>query len=110
MKTLPYVRFLNLVRELNQSTPTLERCISLLAYVDDRQLAGKPVSSTDLVQKLDFGTGPTVYKKISQLIDSGYLKSTVNEDDARVKLLHITPEGHALLERYDSLMKQALLS
>jgi DNA-binding MarR family transcriptional regulator len=108
MGHLPYIRFLALAQEFNAENPTIERCLPVLAYIASQQLANKSTKYSDLVNRLDYGTGPTVLKKVTTLIKGGYLSSSEAPRDNRTKLLTVTESGFELLSHFGSFMEKAL--
>ena len=61
-----------------------------LAYIRDRDQKGEQTKITDLVQKIEFGTGPTVHRKIQELEELGLIVLEQSPTDARVKRIVTT--------------------
>lgn len=109
-KVPPYALFLHLCtnRKKENPDPDFEGCDDILAYLAVQQANGKAAKITNLVQSLSFGTGPTVHRKISVLVERGLINLQKSQTDARAKDMTITPAGLALLKEKSKLMKQCL--
>ena len=75
----PYAQFLFNLSALKKEVgdTAFEGCDEVLAYLAVRESEGKLVKITELVQSLQFGTGPTVHRKILVLeaVHYSFLKS-----------------------------------
>lgn len=80
----------------------------VLAFIDGRSAKGVETRTTDLVQKIEFGTGPTVHRKIQSLIKLGYIKIVKSKTDARAKKLSISQVGAKFMESIDQSITGAL--
>ena len=109
-KVPPYALFLNI--SMNQKKenpdPEFEGCDEVLAYIAVNEANGTLVKITNLVQSLQFGTGPTVQRKVAQLDNRGLIEVRQSKDDGRAKNLVLTAEGMAILKEKSKLMKQCL--
>jgi DNA-binding MarR family transcriptional regulator len=102
----PYSRFLSLLQVLSKGSPAaaLEKHAALLAFIYEESASGKTTRFTDLVQEINFGTGPTVLKKVNELKANGLITVKKSSDDSRVKLISLTREGVKHLEAREVLM------
>jgi DNA-binding PadR family transcriptional regulator len=62
--------------------------IGLAAEVD-----GKPMHVTDLTRSERHGTLPTVVKRISDLVEDGWVVKTESPEDGRAKILSLSPKS-----------------
>lgn len=65
----------------------------ILKFVAERNLEGRPTRSSDVIQ-LRLGTAPTIYSRLSELEEAGWLKTVQDPEDARSKLLTLTPRAN----------------
>lgn len=109
-KAPAYARFLfALTAQKNTAGDTeFEGCDEVLAYLAIRDSEGKTVKITELVQSLQFGTGPTVHRKVTLLAERGLIKISQNKEDARAKDLSLAPAGLDHLKDRTKLMKQCV--
>ena len=86
-KVPAYARFLHLTNQLKRESPDpeFEGCDDILAYMCVKEAEGTAVKITALVQSLQFGTGPTVHRKVTQLAKRGLIKIVTSKSDARAK-------------------------
>ncbi|MGV0953835.1 MAG: hypothetical protein ACOYBQ_09630 [Fluviibacter sp.] len=96
----------NLKKQL--ADPEFEGCDEVLAYMAVHEADGLTLKITDLVQSLQFGTGPTVYRKVSTLVNRGLIHAVQNKNDARAKDLMLAPPGMAFLKERSQLLKKCL--
>lgn len=103
MSKLPvYARFLHVLNNIKQETQdtAFEGCEEVMAYIAVKTHEGDNAKITDLVQSLQFGTGPTVHRKVTTLVERGYITMEKNAKDARAKTLRVSESGiHYLRER-----------
>ena len=111
-KVPAYARFLHLTNQLKRESPDpeFEGCDDILAYMSVKEAEGITVKITALVQSLQFGTGPTVHRKVTQLSNRRLIKIVTNKNDARAKDLLLTPAAQEYLKERSKLMKQCLES
>ena len=109
-KAPPFARFVYLLSTLKKDNPDLEfeGCDEILAYMAVKDADSQPVKITDLVQSLQFGTGPTVHRKVSVLAERALIKIVKSRDDGRAKNLSLTASGLDFLKERSRLMKQCL--
>lgn len=62
----------------------------VLSFIYERAEQGVQTRITDLVQQLEFGTGPTVYKKVQDLHQQGMIDIAPCNNDMRAKYLSVT--------------------
>jgi hypothetical protein len=111
-KVPAYARFLHLTNQLKRESPDpeFEGCDDILAYMCVKEAEGTAVKITALVQSLQFGTGPTVHRKVTQLAKRGLIKIVTSKSDARAKDLSLTQAAQDFLKERSKLMKQCLES
>lgn len=79
---------------------------ALLCFIHKMNCAGERVITSDLVFSRRFGTGPTVHRKVTGLIDRGLIETTKLSDDLRTKAIVLTATGKKyLVEQSKSLIK-----
>ena len=105
-----YAKFLNLLGAMRRENPDpeFEGCEEVIAFVYGKEMEGKDVKITDLVQSLRFGTGPTVHRKLSTLNSRGFVTSVKSSSDGRAKTLKCTVKGLAILKDRSKLMQQCI--
>lgn len=103
-----YARYLYLLNQLKKEAqdPDFDGCEDVLAYISVKEAEGGCVKITDLVQSLQFGTGPTVYRKVTLLADRGLIKVVTSKTDGRAKDLVLASAGMDLLKDRSRLLKQ----
>lgn len=105
-----FARFIHLTNQLKKEypDPEFEGCDDILAYMCVREAEGVTVKMTALVQSLQFGTGPTVHRKVSLLAERGFIGIANSKTDGRAKDLSLTPAAMDYLKERSKLMKQCL--
>ena len=104
----PYVRLLNFMRVSNNSDSSFAGCEEVLAYMHEAAANGKSVKITDLVQSLQFGTGPTVHRKVIELQERGLIDVARSATDGRAKTLVLSDAGAKHLEQRSKSLKAVL--
>lgn len=109
-KSPAYARFLNAIAVERKESPDLEfdGCEEILAYLSIKEESNQPVKVTDLVYSLQFGTGPTVHRKVTTLSERGLIKVLASKTDGRTKNLVLTKAGEELLKERTKLMASML--
>ena len=109
-KSPAYARFLNAmaVERKESPDPQFEGCEEILAYLSIKEESNQPVKVTDLVHALQFGTGPTVHRKVTTLSARGFIKVSASKTDGRTKNLVLTKAGEELLKERTKLMASML--
>lgn len=107
-----YARFLNSINNVKKISPDPEfdGCDDVLAFLAIAKANGSAVKITDLVQSLQFGSGPTVHRKISVLAERSMIDIFKNENDGRAKILFVTAKGLAFLNERSKLLKSCLIN
>ena len=105
-----YAKFLNLLSNLKKESPDseFEGCDEVLAYISIMGSSGTPAKITNLVQSLQFGTGPTVQRKINLLEARGLIEIAPSKSDGRAKLLSVSTKGNQHLKARSALLKLSL--
>ena len=111
-KSPAYARWLNAmsIARKESNDRDFEGCEEILAYMSIKEESNHPVKITDLLQSLQFGTGPTVHRKVSVLIEKGMIQSLRCKTDGRTKNLVITKAGNDLLKERTKQMERVLRS
>ena len=109
-KAPAYARFIHSMTALKKelADPDFEGCDEILSYMAVRESEGKTVKITDLVQSLQFGTGPTVHRKVTTLAERGLIGIRHSETDARAKNLSLTAAAMNHLKERTRMLKQSL--
>jgi DNA-binding MarR family transcriptional regulator len=103
-----YVRLLNFMRVSNNAENGFEGCEEVMAYMHEANANGKPVKITDLVQSLQFGTGPTVHRKVVELQQRGLIDVARSTTDGRAKTLVLSDAGMKHLDQRSKSLKVIL--
>ena len=103
-----YVRLLNFMRVSNNAESGFEGCEEVMAYMHEANANGKPVKITDLVQSLQFGTGPTVHRKVVELQQRGLIDVARSTTDGRAKTLVLSDAGLKHLDQRSKSLKVVL--
>ena len=104
----PYVRLLNFMRVSNTEDSGFSGCEEVMAYMHEANALGKIVKITDLVQSLQFGTGPTVHRKVSELQHRGLIDIKRSATDGRAKTLVLSEAGLKHLDQRSKSLKAVL--
>ena len=103
-----YVRLLNFMRVSNTTDAGFEGCEEVMAYMHEATASGMSVKITDLVQSLQFGTGPTVHRKVVELQERGLIEVARSATDGRAKTLVLSEAGVKHLEQRSKSLKAVL--
>lgn len=104
----PYVRMLNFLRASNNADSGFDGCEEVMAYMHEAAAVGKLVKITDLVQSLQFGTGPTVHRKVIELQTRGLIDVSRSATDGRAKTLVLSDAGMKHLDQRNKSLKAVL--
>jgi DNA-binding MarR family transcriptional regulator len=109
-KAPAYAKFINMMSGIKKEAgdSDFEGCDEILSYMAVKESEDKIVKITELVQSLQFGTGPTVHRKVSVLADRGLIKIVKSKTDARAKDLTLTVTGMNHLKDRTRLLKQCM--
>jgi len=99
---------LNFMRASNNDDQGFEGCEEVMAYMHEAAANGKNVKITDLVQSLQFGTGPTVHRKVVELQARGLISVARSTTDGRAKSLILSESGLKHLEQRSKSLKAVL--
>lgn len=103
-----YVRLLNFMRSANNEDTGFDGCEEIMAYMHEANANGKSVKITNLVQCMQFGTGPTVHRKVIELQQRGLIEITRSPTDGRAKSLTLSEAGQRHLEQRSKSLKLLL--
>lgn len=111
-KVPAYAVFLDLINTSKRASQDseFEGCTDILAFMAVKEGDGKIVKVTDLVQCLQFGTGPTVHRKVAVLQSRKLISITKNANDNRAKDLCLTADGLNFLKELTRLCKHCMES
>lgn len=104
-----FVRFLNLFRALNKSYANADlvgihqEAVAILVFVSAHNELAMYPTITKIVQQIEFGTPPTIKRRLNELIVLGFIEFC-DGDDRRHRLLKVTTEGDAYLKACSKLM------
>lgn len=95
-----YARWLNacLMARKDATETEAQSLEEVLAFLSVKGDTNQVVKVTDLVNFLEFGTGPTVLRKITLLAEKGLIKVATIETDRRAKRIMLTKAGEDLLK------------
>lgn len=89
-------RILRVIRSIESSTGLDQLGLSaraILMFVAERNAEGHHTRSSDMVQLGGLGTAPTVYSRLSELEEAGWITSAHDPRDGRIKRLTLTPRA-----------------
>lgn len=66
---------------------------AILDFVGEADLDGRSLKVTDILRSSDVGTAPTVYSRITELQKAGWIQLRRDPDDARAKLVVLSPSA-----------------
>lgn len=90
-----------------QANPLTSGQRSVLVEIGRREEDGIPTKISDLVQKIHFGTGPTVHAYLLRLEADQLISKEVSGNDARAVCLALTAAGRDYLKALDNLLQAA---
>lgn len=82
--------------------------INIALFIHVRNNENKGTNTTNLVQSLMFGTGPTVSRKVDQLLDLKLVERVPNPTDRRTQILRLTESGQKWLADTETSLETAL--
>lgn len=106
MKSVTTAQQIEAVRALARATRVLERAsgeLSLAHYRVLSAIASGDERASRVANRLAIGK-PTVSAAVEALVQRGLLLRSAVDGDQRVAVLHLTPEGQALLARVEAEM------
>ncbi len=68
---------------------------------------GQHLRISDIARKLQYGTPPTIYARIKELVDGGWVERLENENDKRSMLLTITPKAKTVFRKISKALERA---
>lgn len=91
-KVPAYARFTYTMTMLKKEIgdTAFDGCDEVLSYLAVKESEGKLVKVTELVQSLQFGAGPTVFRKVRLLAERGYISIRKSSTDGRANDLSLT--------------------
>lgn len=69
------------------------------------ELTGKPTHVTDLTRSERHGTLPTVVKRISDLVEGGWIIKTESPADGRAKILSLSPKSENMFRKMSKMIR-----
>jgi DNA-binding MarR family transcriptional regulator len=87
-------RINQLVRAIEQTSGLGDLDISaraILNFIGEADAQSKSLNVSDVVKGPGFGTAPTVYARLAELEQAGWIKSEPDPHDGRAKRLTLTP-------------------
>lgn len=70
------------------------------------EIHGKPTHVTDLTRSERHGTLPTVVKRISDLVEAGFVTKMESPEDGRAKILSLSPKSEAIFRRMSKTVRK----
>jgi DNA-binding MarR family transcriptional regulator len=70
------------------------------------QIDGKPTHVTDLTRSERHGTLPTVVKRISDLVEAGWVVKTESPEDGRAKILSLSPKSESIFRKMSKTVRK----
>lgn len=64
---------------------------AILNFIGEAESQQKPLNVSDVVKGPGFGTAPTVYARIAELENAGWISCVQDPEDGRAKLVRLTP-------------------
>lgn len=64
---------------------------AILNFIGEAESQQRALNVSDVVKGPGFGTAPTVYARIAELEQAGWIKCVPDPDDGRAKLVQLTP-------------------
>ena len=104
----PYARYLNALRTLRRDHDEASRegCDELLAYLLESLQKNRVITMNDLVYTRDFGTSPTIQRKVRSLADRDLVKVLRTDKDKRARIIEITQQGIKHLESQSQFVQE----
>lgn len=89
------------LNELNHASREILVEIGLAAEIE-----GKTTLVTDLTRSERHGTLPTVVKRISDLVEDGWIVKTESPDDRRAKILSLSPKSENMFRKMSKIIRK----
>ncbi len=70
------------------------------------EIHGKPTQVTDLTRSERHGTLPTVVKRISELVEGGWVVKTESPEDGRAKMLSLSTKSQGIFRRMSKTVRK----
>ena len=64
---------------------------AILNFIGEAESQQRSLNVSDVVKGPGFGTAPTVYARIAELEQAGWIKCVPDPEDGRAKLVQLTP-------------------
>lgn len=71
----------------------------ILKFIGERNAEGVQTRSSDVILKTGLGTPPTIYQRLSELEQAGWVTSVPDPQDGRAKLLVLTPRAEKAFQK-----------
>lgn len=71
----------------------------ILKFIGARVAEGVQTRSSDVIAKTGLGTPPTIYQRLTELEEAGWVKSIPDPEDGRAKLLLLTPRAEKAFQK-----------
>ena len=110
MKSLSYIRFLNMTNAIDFIKPvdhldSIEE--SLLNYIALSQLQDQGFLVMDLIALEHLGSRATLHKRIKSLVVKGYIQLITDAQDERKKNVELTSKAYRYFEKLSKLIDNA---
>lgn len=70
------------------------------------EMEGKPMHVTDLTRSERHGTLPTVVKRVSDLVEGGWIVKTESSADGRAKVLSLSPKSENIFRKISKTIRK----
>ena len=95
-------RIQRLIRVIEASTELDALNLSareILKFIGERNAEGVPTRASDVILKTGLGTPPTIYQRLGELEEAGWIKNVPDPEDGRAKLLVLTPRAEKAFQQ-----------
>jgi DNA-binding MarR family transcriptional regulator len=106
-----FIRFLHLKEVLSGHQVEAEIDLTaqkLLEVVSLRHADGKPLTVTDVMQLQNIASPATMHRKLSTLLELGYVSFEFESGNRRTKYIHPTAKTDAYFEALGQVLQQSL--
>jgi len=109
----PYINFINLLSAVSRGSefPKIESVHRvLLGSIAAREVAGSPMTVSDLISMSHIASPATLHKHLSTLVELGYVRNQPQGSSRRTKHLTLTHLGQRYIETLNRAVVQASLA
>lgn len=113
-RSRPAVRALSIF-QLNRAIQTFAKecglaerdplSVSILFFIGGREENGQRTTVSDVTKLREFGTPPTVHNRLSQLLECGWIESSGDPNDGRVRLIGLSKKARRDFDKMSDRVK-----